>query len=196
MSDICTLLLVPAPIDTTLLAEEVGGTVPAAHGFTCGDESHGLWWRIESDDRDAPVCDVCSARQRWDADRALILALNGNPVHMGIDRAYRVARHVHDVRRRAFLAIKEIRAKAIYATYPGVDKHPWVEGGCSERQNDARYAAFCALVAEGVDPVEGVSSIMGATYEIEDAIRIAKWAADLLGCQVVALDADRKEVTL
>jgi len=198
--EIHTLLLVPPSGDTTLLADEAGGgRVPTMweRPARVGYGGHGKRPAI---DMPARWCLPNSlSGQPWgvrvSVRRALLLVYNGAPVAMGIDRAYRVARPVHDRKRQAFEAIREARAKLIYAAYPGAEKHPWIEGGSSGRQHDARYEAFNALIAEGVEPVEGVSDIMEPTYAIQGAVRIAKWAADLLGAKAVALSADGQEVT-
>jgi hypothetical protein len=86
-----TILLVPPPGDTALLADEAGGVVPQTQGYACNDEAHGLWWAL-SERSDAPICEVCSAHKRWQEGRALVLVLDGAPVAMGCDRA---ARWVH-----------------------------------------------------------------------------------------------------
>lgn len=39
-------------------------------------------------------------------------------------------------------------AKEIYAKYIGAHEHPWVEGGCSLRQEDARFEALKQIEAE------------------------------------------------
>ena len=46
-SNVPTLLLIPPPGDTTLLADEPGGgRVPQAEDFACNDPAHGLWWTV------------------------------------------------------------------------------------------------------------------------------------------------------
>lgn len=58
----------------------------------------------------------------------------------GIGRFGDVA--AHDERR-----VTEVAAKAIYRIFDGSDAHPWVEGGNSNKQEDARRYARAALWA-------------------------------------------------
>lgn len=84
MSDLHTLLLIPSPGDTTLLADEAGGVVPKfcechtrARGPVVGWFPHGG-----------------GEPQHW--RRALLLVHNGAPVAMGCDRLLRVDHSFRD----------------------------------------------------------------------------------------------------
>ncbi len=43
----------------------------------------------------------------------------------------------------------EAAAKALYAAMPGASDHPWVDGGNSHKQDDARRAARAAMTKAG-----------------------------------------------
>jgi hypothetical protein len=144
MSDPHTLLLVPPPGDTTLLADEAGGRVPM--WWATPNHLHASRW-TQPDEGDAndfvesEVCVECgnawpcaqagqvAEPSRWvppepgvyppipaGAPRALVLVHKGAPVPMGIDR---VRRHVGEAPDMEYAV-----ADAVAVAHEYVETHP------------------------------------------------------------------------
>ena len=83
-----TVLLIAPPGDTTLLADEAGGTMPTAYRHEGGPwfltHAGAMAWHLTKDPRNIFV---------QPEHRALVLVLDGAPVAMGCDRAARWSNH-------------------------------------------------------------------------------------------------------
>lgn len=180
---ISTILLVPADGDPHgLLADGVcGAKPPILDGWACNDAQHGLWWTFGRD-LEPPICDVCSARKRWEEARALVLAYQGKPVPEGCSRVL------------ASIAEGE----------PGIDRHgfPWslvafVSGGFGltfGREGRLTWNArdVFGTTATFTTPTPVPVTDDGPPFALALAM---VYVSNHPGARVVLLDADGREVT-
>lgn len=155
-------------------------------GHLCAYEEHRAW--RPPGEHPNPGCYMCQSLQR-----AIPLVWEGVTVPEGCDRLLRCAQAYRVTRRAPVANAVERRAKAIYATFPGAERHPWVDHGTSDRQADARACAVNELSDADKRVYVGPPVVLHLDYRWAEAAEIADFAVRLLGGSVVMLHSEEKE---